>query len=125
MTTSTVAAAPTTRPAPSRHSTRWVDEVEAARRAELADRIEAIRADLLTSIDYLVASTHTEPSHNKKRSRKQLVKAWIAMAKVAQDLSQPTPKFRPNVASQVDPEIEGVADFVPVALPTWVTGVAR
>jgi hypothetical protein len=85
---------------------------------------------MLQAIDHLTERTYAEPSHNKKRAKKQLVKAWGTIAHVVQALSEPAPRFRPNVGNPMprprhrDAEIEGVRDFVPSSLPTAAMEVA-
>ena len=113
----------TPRPAPqrNRHATE-IDAIEASRLARQADRVEAARGAMLEAIDHIIESTYAQPSHSKKRAKKRLVEAWLAIAEVVQELSKPAPKFRPNVTTfrpivRHRADLEGVEDLRPVLLP--------
>jgi len=107
-----------------------VDDLEAEHLALQVDRIAAARSDMLQAIDHIIEGAYAEPSHNKKRAKKQLVKAWATIANEVQAQSEPAPRFRPNVGNPMprprhrDAEIEEVRDFVPSSLPTAAMEVA-
>jgi hypothetical protein len=112
--------------APPHADSRLPDDAFAEETNLLADRLARDRDALATVIDYINASTITEPNHNRKRARRALGLIWTDLVQVSRALAQPAPKFRPNVTGprpivrhhQLDAElIAGVEDVQFSSLP--------
>jgi hypothetical protein len=108
-----------------------IDDRAAEEVHRLADRLAHDIEALNVAIDFISASTITEPNHNRKRARRVLVGVWGEIAGIARALSEPPPKFHRDVGNPMpivrrhQAAVEEVTDFRPTALPAWVEVVTR
>jgi hypothetical protein len=95
----------------------------------LARNIEALEE----VINLIAASTIAQPRYNRRKAKRLLGRVSLDIVRIYRELAEPIPPYRKGVGNPVpivryrrlDPEVEGVADFVPTPLPSALVEVSR